>query len=306
MKKVIVLILSFNGKHLLFDSVSSYIENDYANYYVLVIDNGSTDGTKEYVAKKWPNVKVLRTEKNLAHSGGFNFGLDYAFNKQNADYVLITNNDIKADKHVISELVKVAETDAKIGFVTGKVYYYDQPNVLQTVGKYEDPIKWNGEHIGGREIDKGQYDEISERIFIDDIYTLVKRAVYYEVGDYDTTFKFQAEEYDWQARAKAKGFKFYYTPKAKIWHKESMTIGKNSAFKAFYDARNPMLVILKYKSPEYFRKYFWWQFKKGIIRSSLVSLKHLHLRICFNTWLGFFSGFIFGIKKRLFSMKHFI
>lgn len=306
MKKVIVLILSFNGKHLLFDSVSSYIENDYANYYVLVIDNGSTDGTKEYVAKKWPNVKVLRTEKNLAYSGGFNFGLDYAFNKQNADYVLITNNDIKADKHVISELVKVAETDAKIGFVTGKVYYYDQPNVLQTVGKYEDPIKWNGEHIGGREIDKGQYDEISERIFIDDIYTLVKRAVYYEVGDYDTTFKFQAEEYDWQARAKAKGFKFYYTPKAKIWHKESMTIGKNSAFKAFYDARNPMLVILKYKSPEYFRKYFWWQFKKGIIRSSLVSLKHLHLRICFNTWLGFFSGFIFGIKKRLFSMKHFI
>ncbi len=303
---IIVLILSYNGKYLLEEAVPSYLANDYSNFKVVVIDNGSTDSTKEYVEKKWPKVKGLRTEKNLAYSGGFNFGLDYAFNKQQADYVLISNNDIKADSKVISELVKIAEQDKMIGFVTGKVYYYDQPNVLQTVGKYEDPIRWNGEHIGGREFDKGQYDEISERVFIDDIFTLVSRTVYSEVGDYDTTFKFQAEEYDWQARAKKRGFKFYYTPKAKIWHKESMTIGKNSAFKAFYDARNPMLVILKYKSPEYFRKYFWWHFRIGVIRCSLVSLKHLHLRICFNIWLGFFSGLIFGINNRMFSMNHFI
>lgn len=306
MKKVIVLILSYNGKHLLEECISSYLTNDYPNYEVIVIDNGSDDGTKEWVEANYPNVFVLRTEKNLAYSGGFNFGLNYAFNKQNADYVLITNNDVKADKHVISELVKIAETDPMIGFVTGKVYYYDQPNILQTVGKYEDPIKWNGEHIGGREIDKGQYDETSERVFIDDIYTLVKRAVYYEVGDYDTTFKFQAEDYDWQVRAKAKGFKFYYTPKAKIWHKESMTIGKNSAFKAFYDARNPMLVILKHKSPEYFRKYFWWHFRRGVLRSSLLSFKHFRPNVSFAIWSGFFSGLIWGFKHKQFSVSHFI
>ena len=69
-------------------------------------------------------------------------------------------------------------------------------------------------------------------------------------------FFLQAEEYDWQARAKKLGYKIMYTPHAKLWHKESMTIGKHSALKAYYDARNPMLVILLHKSPDFFRKYF--------------------------------------------------
>ena len=162
--KVIVLILSYNGKELLDDSVSSYLNNDYPNFEVVVIDNGSTDRTVEYVNNNFPDAKVIRIEKNRGYSGGFNFGLDYAFNKRKADYVLITNNDVKADSKVVSELVKVAETDPTIGFVTGKVYYYDLPDVLQTVGKHEDPVRWNGYHIGNREIDKGKYDQVVERI----------------------------------------------------------------------------------------------------------------------------------------------
>ena len=59
--KVIVLILSYNGKHLLDDSISSYLENNYHNFKVIVIDNGSTDGTEEYVNTKWKDIKVLRT-----------------------------------------------------------------------------------------------------------------------------------------------------------------------------------------------------------------------------------------------------
>jgi GT2 family glycosyltransferase len=303
---VIVLILSYNGKHLLEDSISSYLTNDYPNFEVVVIDNGSNDRTNEWVDHNHPGVSVLRTDKNLGYSGGFNFGLDYAFNKKNADYVLITNNDVKADFKIISELVKVAESDPMIGFVTGKVYYYDQPATLQTVGKYEDPVRWNGEHIGKKEIDKGQYDQVAERIFADDIFTLVSRKLYLDTGGYDTTFRFQAEEYDWQARGKKLGYKIYYTPYAKIWHKDSMTIGKRSAFKAYYDARNPMLVILKHKSPEFFRKYFWQHFKNGIIRSSLVSLKQLRPKVSFAIWRGFVSGLIWGFKNKQFSVRHFI
>ena len=61
------------------------------------------------------------------------------------------------NEKVISSLVKVAEADYRIGFVTGKVYYFNSPNILQTVGKFEHPIKWNGEHIGGGEKDIGKY-----------------------------------------------------------------------------------------------------------------------------------------------------
>ncbi|MFX0132345.1 MAG: glycosyltransferase family 2 protein [Candidatus Hodarchaeota archaeon] len=304
--KVIVLILSYNGKYLLEDSITSYLANDYPNFQIAVIDNGSNDGTEEYVEKNFPVVKVVRTEKNLAYSGGFNLGLKYAFKQDNADYVLVTNNDVKADKGVISELIKVARKDKKIGFVTGKVYYYDNPDILQTVGKREDPILWNGGHIGNREKDNGQYEEISERFFADDIFTLVRKELYEEVGGYDTTFQFQSEEYDWQARAKKAGYKIMYTPYAKIWHKDSMTIGKKSAFKAYYDARNPMLVVLLHKSPQFFRRYFWFHLRKNVFKSSLVSIRQLRIAVTFRKWQGFFSTILWGIKNKKFTLMHFI
>lgn len=290
--KIIVLILSYNGKELLYDSISSYLENDYMNFSVVVIDNGSTDGTMEYVKKQWPNaVEVIRTDKNLKYSGGFNLGLKYAFVEQNADYVLITNNDVKADKNTISALVDTAESDLKIGFTTGKVYYYDYPNILQTVGKHEDPIRWNGAHIGAKENDNGQYDSVSERIFIDDIYTLVSKSVYATVGGYDTVFQFQCEEWDWQARAKKAGFKIYYTYKAKIWHKESMTIGKKSGFKAYYDACNPPLVIAKYKSHNYYKKFIFHHLWSHVIKASVKSIIFdFDVNKFFKIWNGFYDG----------------
>jgi GT2 family glycosyltransferase len=302
--KLIVLILSYNGKHLLDDSISSYLKNDYPNFSICIIDNGSTDNTIGYISDKYPSAFVLRLEKNLGYSGGFNEGLKYAFEKQNADYALISNNDVKADEKVISALVNTAESFPDAGFVTGKVYYYNTPDILQTVGKKEHPITWNGGHIGNGEKDEGQYEEVCERYFADDIYTLVKKSLYEKTGGYDTLFQFQSEEFDWQARAKKEGYKIYYTPYAKIWHKDSMTIGKVSAFKAYYDARNPLLVILKHKPAEYFRKFFWWQFWYGTVKASLVFLKRFKLKISIKIWQGFFSALLWGLKNRKITFKH--
>jgi len=304
--RVCVLVLSYNGKHLLPDALSSYLANDYPNFRIIVIDNGSIDGTERYVRDNYPEVEVVRTEKNLGYSGGFNLGLHYAFDDLGADYSLVTNNDVKVDKNLIAELVKVAEMSEKIGFATGKVYYFNHPEILQTVGKSADPINWNGEHIGRGEEDKGQHDEIQERFFIDDVFTLVRKKLYQDIGGYDTTFFLESEEYDWQARAKKLGYKFMYTPHAKLWHKESMTIGKISPLKMYYDARNPMLVILKHKSPAFFRRYFWNHFRRDILRSSLISVKNGDFSLALAKWKGFFSGLKWGIQNRRFHLKHFI
>lgn len=296
--KIIVLILSYNGKNLLFDSITSYLSNDYPNFEVVVIDNGSVDGTKEYVNFNWPDIYVLRTEKNLGYSGGFNFGLDYAFTKQNADYVLITNNDVKVDGKVIFELVKTAESDSSIGFVSGKVYYFDNPTILQTVGKNEDDIKWNGSHIGGGVKDIGQFNQIEERVFLDDIFILVSKEVYTKVGAYDTEFFLQCEEWDWQARAKQNGFKLFYTPFAKIWHKESMTIGKWSPTKAYYDARNPGIVIMKYKDQKYINRYFWNHTYQYILKNFFKNLLKGNLKISTAILSGYLSMIVWGLKNK--------
>lgn len=302
--KVIVLVLSYNGKHLLDDSVSTYLKNDYPNFSVCVVDNGSNDFTEDFVRENYKDVYVLRLEKNLGYSGALNEGMKYAFGNENADFVLITNNDVSVDKGVISALVNTALIYKDAGFITGKVYYFDRPNIFQTVGKIEHPLLWNGGHIGNGEEDKGQYDEVKERYFADDIFTLVTKQLYEKVGGYDTLFQFQSEEYDWQARAKEAGFKIYYTPDAKIWHKDSMTIGKVSAFKTYYDSRNPLLVILKHKPADFFRKYFWWNFRINVIRASLVYLKRLKLKIIFKIWQGFGSAMIWGIKNKKLTFKH--
>jgi GT2 family glycosyltransferase len=304
--RVIVLILSYNGKYLLEEAISSYLENDYGNFEVVVVDNGSRDGTAEFVNKKFPDVEVLRTEKNLGYAGGFNLGLDFAFNGRNGDYALVSNNDVKADSRMISELLRVAETDRQIGFVTGKVYYYGRINVLQTVGMREDPVRWRGDHIGNGEVDRGQYDEVCERCFADDVFTLVRRRLYADIGGYDPMFFLQSEETDWQARAKKLGYRIMYTPHAKLWHKAGMTIGRDSALKAYYDARNPMLVILIHKSPQFFKQFFWFHFRKEIFRSSLVYLKQGRLSPILAKWRGFFSGIEWGFRHKKFTMSHFI
>jgi GT2 family glycosyltransferase len=303
--KVIVLILSYNGKKFLGEAIDSYLKNNYGNFKIIVIDNGSTDGTEEFVNKNYPQVSLLRLKENLGYSGGFNEGLKYSFGEEIADYALITNNDVLADENIVDELVKTASTDEKIGFTTGKVYFYNSRNTLQTVGMAYDPVRLNGGHIGIFEEDKGQYDKVEERAFADDIFMLVSRNLYQQTGGYDEEFVLQAEQFDWQIRAKINGFKIMYTPFAKLWHKESMTIGKHSPVKLYYDARNPMIVLLKYRNAEQFRKYFWLHLWKDIARSSLINFKNGHIEISLKIWEGFFSSIFWGFKHKKFTFKHF-
>lgn len=302
-KKVIVLILSYNGKHLLDESISSYLNNNYGNFKVTVVDNGSTDNTREWVESKWDNVKVIRTDKNLGYSGGLNLGMEYAFCETKADYVLITNNDVKADENVITELVKVAETDEMIGFVTGKVYYYDNQQIFQTLGYYEDKVNWAGGHIGQNEKDSGQYDENIERFLTDDVFILIKKSLYQKIGGYDTNFQFQCEQADWQLRAKKEGFKIYFAHKAKIWHKDSMTIGKSSPFKTYYDVRNTFVLRLKHKDGEFLKKYFKWYLKNTILIPLFKYTVKLKFNFTFSIIRGFTSALMWGYKNKKFSLK---
>jgi GT2 family glycosyltransferase len=303
--KVVILILSYNGKILLEDAITSYMKNRYNNYTIVVIDNGSSDGTENYVKENFPQVKLLRLDLNRGYSGGFNAGLMYAFETELADFALVTNNDVFADENIVSELVSVAVKDDSIGFTVGKVYYFDSKNTLQTVGMKYDNIRLNGGHIGIFETDYGQYDKVEERAFADDIFTLVSRKLYNVTGGYDEEFVLQAEQFDWQMRAKSKGFKIMYTPFAKLWHKESMTIGKHSPLKLYYDARNPMIVLLKYQDAVKFRKYFWMHLWRDITRASLINLKNGYIDISIKIWEGFFSSICWGIKNRKFTFKHF-
>ncbi len=295
---VLVLILSYNGKNLLADSVPSYLNCEYSNFSVAVIDNGSTDGTAEYLQNEFPNVILIRTEKNLGYSGGMNLGLSYAFEQNDYDFALISNNDVVVDKQIISALVETATAQEGVAFTTGKVYYSDSPLTFQTVGKKSDPVLISGGHIGRRELDKGQYDRDCELDFCDDIFWLVSKEVYLKTGGYDPEFFLESEDFDWQLRAKKAGFKIMFAHKAKLWHKESMTLGKDSPQKAYYDARNPMIAVMKNCEPDIVKKYLRTRIYKIYLPAILKTALKGKIQKALYMFSGICSAMLWKIKNK--------
>jgi GT2 family glycosyltransferase len=298
--KVFVLILSYNGKKWLEECLPSVLAMDYPNYEVVVIDNGSSDGTAEYLESEFPEVQTVAINPNVGYARGFNAGLEYAA-AHGAEYFLIMNNDTVIDRGALVALLETAVAKERAGFVTGKVYFYDSPAVLQTVGKYEDRILVNGRHIGWGEKDVGQYESVSERVFADDVFTLVNRKMYDEVGGYDPQFFLQCEEWDWQVRAKKKGWRIYYTPAAKIWHRVSATTGGyGSPINEYFFQRNRMVVLAKHGGIRRLVRYFAWEsyyVLKGFLRP-LLQFNWTELKLMLALLLGFLAGTLWLATRR--------
>jgi len=293
---VVVLILSYNGKHLLDEAVSSYLENSYSNFKVVVIDNGSDDGTFDFLKNNFSLVEVIRLEKNKGYSGGFNHGIKYAKTVLNADYILISNNDVRIDNQAISALVETAEDKTESGFVTGKVFFYEKEkghNIIQTLGRKKHPIFMLGAHIGAGEKDLGQYDKITERHFCDDVFILVNTKLITDVGMFDENFVFQHEESDWQSRAKKKGYKIYYTPDAKLWHKVGMTTGGTDSPLRHYNSKKNAILFVKRNGNFY--QNFLYLFFMMIIYLPFWSIRFIidgRIDLTIASLKGFVSGLI--------------
>jgi GT2 family glycosyltransferase len=211
------------------------------------------------------------------------------------------NNDTVIDRGALTALVQTATIKERAGFVTGKVYFYDRPEILQTVGKFEHPILWSGGEIGWDEKDVGQYEFVSERIFADDVYMLVNRAVYDEIGGYDPEFFLQCEEWDWQLRAKKKGWRIYYTPSAKLWHRGSAsTGGLGSPINRYLLNRNWIVVMAKHADRMQFVRYYVWEGCRLFIRflKALVQLNWSKIKIRLANLLGFFAGTWWLVRRQ--------
>jgi len=298
--KVAVITLNWNGEQWLGDCISNILAMDYPNFEVVVVDNGSTDRSVELVRDKFPQVHVLEMGRNLGYARGFNAGLEYAA-ANGASYFLIMNNDTVIDKTALSALMAIAQSKSKAGFITGKVYYFEHPDIFQTVGKKEDYISWDGDHIAEGEKDIGQYEAVEERAFLDDVMTLVNRKMYDEVGGYDPQFFLDCEEFDWQVRARKKGWKLYYTPEAKIWHMVGMSRGgEGNPISGYFNTRNHVVVMALHADIwGFLRYYFFTGFKltDSLLRG-LIQFNPAKIKTRLAMWLGFVGGTLWLIHRR--------
>jgi len=298
--KVLVLILSYNGKRWLEGCLPTVLAMDYPNFETVVIDNGSSDDTQTLLRNTFPTVSVVTLQPNRGYAGGFNAGLGYAA-EHGAEFFLIMNNDTEIDRHALTALVVLASTRERAGFVTGKVYFHDRRDTFQSVGKKEDRITWVGSHIGYEEKDTGQYDETAERIFVDDIYTLVSRKMYDEIGGYDPQFYLHCEEFDWQLRAKKAGWKIYYTPSAKLWHHGSVTTGGvGSAINNYFLERSRITAIAKHGDAIRLIRYLLWSTGQSLYRlaGAIFHLNPYTFKPRLARLLGIFGGTLWIIHRQ--------
>lgn len=248
--KVAVIILNWNTKEVTADCLRSLYASDYPNLRIIVVDNGSVDGSVEYLKAAFPAITLLSNTVNMGFTGGNNLGIRYAL-EEGADYVLLLNNDTVVDRECVSHLVRVAESNPRYGALNPKMYYFDPPNRLWYAGGALSLWKGVPEHWGRKAVDEGQYDTLREVTFANGCALLVRTAVLREVGLFDEALFSCAEDADLSIRIRKAGYQLVYVPQARLWHKEGFATLKNwgQARRYYLYIRNSLWVLTKHARP---------------------------------------------------------
>jgi GT2 family glycosyltransferase len=240
---VSIIVLNWNNHSDTIECVESLKKISYPKYTLIIVDNGSTDGSENIIRQKYPDLPFIQTGRNKGYAGGINAGLKYAF-ETGADYIFILNNDTIANPKALEELVKAASDDKRIGMLSSKIYFYDRPNVIWYAGASFHPILGWGRHRGYNEVDTGQFDVTEETGRPCGSSMMVTREFCEQVGLLNEDFFCYVEEVDWGLRCRKAGFRVMYVPSSKIWHKvSSSTGGVSTGVYLYYSVRNTLLCI---------------------------------------------------------------
>lgn len=237
---VSLIALNYNNTAITMEFLESTKNLKYPNYEIIIVDNNSNEDPTGVMLAKYPHVKVHVLEKNQGFTGGNNRGMEQA----TGDYYFIVNNDTEVTDDLLDKLVEPFLNDNTIGVVSPKIKFFQSPDIIQYAGFNKiNPYTGRTTATGSKEIDRGQHDKSGLTHGAHGAAMLVKKEVAEKVGMFYDDFFIYYEEWDWSTRIIKAGYKIYYRGDATIYHKESMTMGKESTLKAYYLARNRILYM---------------------------------------------------------------
>ncbi|MCK4966733.1 glycosyltransferase family 2 protein [bacterium] len=243
---VYIILLNWNGYDLTRECISSLFKISYTNYKIIVVDNCSEDDSYSKLKSEFDgDVVFIANESNLGFTGGNNVGITRAI-ENNADYVLLLNNDTVVDELFLDELINKAVSDDKIGILGPKIYYYAEPENIWFSGGRFNKLK-GGMSVDGMGVrDNGQFDKVADVDYITGCALLVKKEVLEKVGLLDKDYFIYAEEVDFCFRAKRNGYRVVYIPSSKVWHKVAQSFkGNFTPFYLYFQSKNRLLLIKK-------------------------------------------------------------
>lgn len=213
--KVSVIIVNWNGGEVFKECLYSLSKINYPRWELIVVDNGSFDGSQHFAKK----CKLIKNAKNLGFALANNQGIKLAKGK----YVLLLNNDTKVQKDFLSKLVQRLEQNKTIGVIQPKIYLMDKKGFLDNAGSFLTRIGFFY-HWGFMEKDGEEYQKEREIFSAKGACMLIRSDVIKKVGLFDDDFFAYFEESDFCWRVWLAGFKVLFYPDAKIFHKLGYTI----------------------------------------------------------------------------------
>jgi len=268
--KISVVVLCYNGVQLTLGCLESILKQDYGNVEVVLVDNGSTDGTISLVTEKFPQARWVQNHQNLGYAMGNNKGIEYALASE-AEAVFLVNNDTRLHETCISNLVKSLKADPKIGVIGPMVYTWDGNKTISSAGGM---VNWRmayAANVGMGEKDAGQYQGRYVD-FINGCGILVSREAIKRTGGLDPTFFMYWEETDWCLRVKKSGFEVYFEPAGEMEHKAPIVSTELGPTTLYYMTRNRFLFFYRH-SPASIKPISLARALKGTLKGILENRK---------------------------------
>ena len=288
--RVSIIILNWNSYEVTLECLRSLGKITYRNFEVVLVDNGSVDGSAERLAESVPEIRLIRNGKNLGFAAGCNVGMRDAL-ARGAEWVLLLNNDTVVAPDFLTHLIQVAEKDPNIGVLNPKIYFFDPPDRLSYAGGVHQRWRLFPRTFGLRQKDAGQFDRVREVNFLSGCAMLIKADVIRQIGLFEEIYFHFFEDIEWSLRATRAGFKGMYVPQAVIWHKEHYDTDRNqsSGFSEFYLARNHIIFARKHVPLYDWPLKMTW-FGAWMIYRTLVFSSSLEWTKIGSLFKGFWSG----------------
>lgn len=240
MSKVSIVVPNYNGIKYVETCFDALRKQTMQDVEIWMIDNGSTDGSRELVQEKYPEVQVAELGENTGFCGAVNVGIK----RSNSPYVLLLNNDTQATETFVEKLYQAIEKDEKIFSCSAKMLQYHNREAIDDAGDFYCALGWA--YARGKGAPAGKYDREGDIFFSCAGAAIYRKEILDRIGYFDENHFAYLEDADIGYRARIQGFKNRYIPEAVVYHVGSASSGSvYNLFKTRYSSRNSIYLIYK-------------------------------------------------------------
>ncbi|HWB21448.1 MAG TPA: glycosyltransferase family 2 protein [Gaiellaceae bacterium] len=238
--KLVAVVLNWNGGE---DTSAALASLD--GIETICVDNGSTDGSPDEIARQFPAIELIRNDSNLGFAGGNNVGVRRAL-ERGADWVLLMNNDAVAGDGLIAALERAAAARPDAGVLACKVLFEDGATVMYAGASFRPLLGYSGRRVGYGGPDS--FHELHDVDRADGAAMAISRAALERAGLLDDELFLYVEDVELSLRVRAMGFAVVFVPDAVVRHKGSAsTGGSSSTTNMYYSTRNTIVVVERHR-----------------------------------------------------------